>query len=94
MTHNDLFRDSIRELEELYPVVSEEKKRAIDKAIESLKYCNAIENMGKLIGNTNYDTVPKSCYNCKYKDKLLTQEPCLTCNGHLSRWEGIDNGKS
>ena len=94
MTHNDLFRDSIRELEELYPVVSEEKKRAIDKAIESLKFSIAVDNMGNQIGKTNYDTDPKSCYNCKYKDKLITQEPCLTCNGHLSRWEDIKNGKS
>ncbi len=94
MTNNDLIRDSIRELEELYPVVSEGKKQAIDKAIESMKFCIAVDNMGNQIGKTNYEPQPRGCFNCKHKQKLLTEEPCMGCSGHFSKWEDIQNGKS
>ena len=94
MTNNDSIRDSIRELEELYPVLSEEKKRAIDKAIESMRFCIAVDNMGSLIGSRDYSGEPKTCYNCKHKEKKLTEEPCIVCSILHNKWEDIQNGKS
>ena len=90
MTNNE----AISNLQELYPVVSEEKKQAIDKAVESLNFSIAVDNMAENIGKTNYESQPRSCYNCKYKERRLTEEPCFSCNGYLSRWEDIQNGKS
>lgn len=90
MTNNE----AISNLQELYPVVSEEKKQAIDKAVESLNFSIAVDNIGNQIGRTNYDVQTKGCFNCKHKQKLLTEEPCMTCSGHFNRWEDIQNGKS
>lgn len=37
-------KEAINNLGQLYPVVSEEKKRAIDKAIEALKLSDAVDS--------------------------------------------------
>lgn len=39
--------------------------------------------------------VLKCCDTCKHKDKLITQEPCFSCEtnkGWYAKWEATDNG--
>ena len=62
-------KEAISNLEELYPVVSEEKKQAIDKAIEALKLADEVEEASKRIGARYYG--PDNCSRCKH----LTEAP-------------------
>lgn len=57
-------KEAISNLEELYPVVSEEKKQAIDKAIKALKLTDKNEKEGEQTGTPN---LYRSCNNCKHK---------------------------
>ena len=66
-------KEAISNLEQLYPVVSEEKKQAIDKAIEALKLSDEVEEAYKRIGARYYG--PDNCSRCKHaKDKKQAVE--------------------
>lgn len=54
-------KEAISNLEELYPVVSEEKKQAIDKAIEALK---VMDNFVKM---SDADGVYYACPECAHE---------------------------
>lgn len=44
--------------------------------------------------NTNAVCILKCCDTCKHKDKLMTQEPCFSCetkNGWYEKWEAKDD---
>lgn len=53
-------KEAISNLGQLYPVVSEEMKRAIDKAIEALDLTGKAEN------NDEQKAPNNCCRNCKY----------------------------
>lgn len=65
-------KEAISNLEELYPVVSEEKKQAIDKAIEAIE---ALEEENR------------ACFTCKYNDKQFSEMPCKVCDDTFDKWE-------
>jgi len=66
-------KESISNLKELYPVVSEEKKQAIDKAIEALKLSDEVDKAAEYIGARYYG--PDNCSRCKHaKDKKQAVE--------------------
>lgn len=66
-------KEAISNLEELYPVVSEEKKQAIDKAIEALKLSDEVVKASEHIGARYYG--PDNCSRCKHaKDKKQAVE--------------------
>lgn len=54
-------KEAISNLEELYPVVSEEKKQAIDKAIEALKVLDHLVKM------SDSDGVYYACPECAHE---------------------------
>lgn len=73
-------KEAISNLEELYPVVSEEKKQAIDKAIKALKLSNEVDKAAEIIGARYYG--PDTCDKCAHRNALMNkgrEEPSIFC---------------
>jgi len=77
-----------------YYLELEQIAEALKIGIQAIRFSIGVDNIADNIGKTKYEAETKGCFNCKYKQRRLTEEPCLLCYGHLSRWEDIKNGKS
>ena len=95
-------KEAINNLEELYPVVSEEKKQAIDKAVEALKLSDEVEEASKRIGSRYYG--PEICAKCAHRNNLMSggrEDPSIFCEhwhlkvnqtDHCSNYEEAKHG--